>query len=66
MDVIRGTTPAKRRQRLWSPRPALRIVGASPPPVRFTRDDRLLLAMVGSFCLFVLVFAMFMGAWTGG
>ena len=64
MDVIRGTPPAKRRLRWWNRRPSLRIVGQEP--VRSTRDDGFMLAMLGSLCLLTLVFAMFIGAWTGG
>ena len=66
MDVIRGTGSANRRHRWWGPRPVLRIVGSPSLPSPFTRDDRFIIAMVGSFCLFLLVFALFIGAWTGG
>jgi hypothetical protein len=65
MEVIRGTTRSKRRRRWWAPRPVLRLAGDARHP-QVPRNDPFFLAMIASFCLFVLVFAMFMGGWTGG
>lgn len=64
MDVIRGTNGPRRRRRWWAPRPALRLV--RDPQAPESGGDSFILAMIGSFGLFVLAFAMFMGAWTGG
>ena len=66
MDVIRGTTGPTRRRRWWTPRPDLRLVGGSETArSAATREDPFALAMIGSFGLFVLTFAIFMGGWTG-
>ena len=64
MDVIRGMTGPKRKRRWWTPRPHLRLVTAAKTPR--TAGDPFALAMIGSFGIFVLAFAIFMGGWTGG
>jgi len=63
MDVIRGTSSPKRRRRWWAPRPSLRLV--REPRASQDSGDPLALAMIGTLCLFVLTFAIFMGGWTG-
>jgi hypothetical protein len=69
MDVIRGTNGPRRRRRWWAARPALRLVrGPQAPQITQTpqtREDPFAIAMIGSFGIFVLAFAIFMGAWTG-
>jgi hypothetical protein len=66
MDVIRGTQGPKRKRRWWAPRPSLRLVrdARTPEPTQ-SREDPFALAMIGSFGLFVLAFAIYVGAWTG-
>lgn len=63
MNVIRGTSAPKRRRRWWAPRPSLRLVREPPTPPG--GEEPFALAMIGTLCLFVLTFAMFMGGWTG-
>lgn len=63
MDLIRGTRSPKRRRRWWALRPDLRLVPDARHPQ--TREDPFVIAMIGSFCIFVLAFAMFMGMWSG-
>lgn len=64
MEVIRGTTRPRRRRRWWTARPGLRLV--RDQQTLQTREDPLFIAMIGSFALFLMAFAMFMGGWTGG
>lgn len=67
MNVIHGTTHPRRRRSWWAQRPDLRLVrdprAPQPPQVG---EHTFFLAMIASFCLFVLTFARFIGAWTGG
>lgn len=63
MDVIRGTERPKWKRRWWAPRPNLRLVRDVQAPQ--SGEGPYALAMIGSFGLFVLAFAIFMGAWTG-
>jgi len=64
MDVIRGTNGPSRSRRWWARRPNLRLV--RDPVTPRNSEDPFALAMIGSFGIFVLAFAMFMGLWTGG
>ena len=67
MEVIRGTASPKPRRRWWAPRPVLRLArDPRDPRASQAGADPFFIAMIGSFGLFVLAFAMFMGGWTGG
>jgi len=66
VDVIRGAARPRFWRRWWKPRPVIQLVrGSQPPVVPEPHEDRYILVMVGAFSLFVLVFARFIGAWTG-
>ena len=67
MDVIRGGMRGKRGRWPWRPRPRLQLVTDAPSPGRLgAAEDPYLYWMIGALGLFVVAFALFMGAWTGG
>ena len=66
MEVISGPSPPKNRLRRRA-RPDLRLVRPGDlPRVRQPAEDFLLFLMAAVFCLMFLLFAGFLGTWTGG